>query len=54
MGAHAVACSNYNQPTRKEKDNPKRLGNLPLGEERKGRRWNWYLATVSKVKQWQN
>jgi len=46
--------SHYNQPTRKEKDNTKRLGNLPMGEERKGCRRNWYLATVSKVKQWQN
>ena len=41
-------------PHVKKKDNPERLGNLPMGEERKGRRWNWYLATVSKVKQWQN
>jgi hypothetical protein len=49
-----VACSYHNKPTRKEKDNAKRLGILSMGEERKGRRWNWYLATVSKVTAWQN
>lgn len=54
MGAHQVAGYYYRQPTRKKATDAKGLGDIPLGEEREGRRRFEYLAVISKVTIWQS
>ena len=54
MGAHEVACYHHRQPTRKKATDAKGLGDVPLGEEREGRRRIKYLAVISKVTIWQS
>ena len=54
MGAHQVAGYHHRQPTRKKATDAKGLGDIPLGEEREGRRRIKYLAVISKVTIWQS